>query len=103
MKITRGGKVLTKGEKCKGLYRLIGKTIYSTKVWKRCAQGNGYPRCESFAAKTKSRFQVANICESVNPVAGKNGSMSFSCDDIGTGYYIHVLAMWIVSSCWTLT
>ncbi|GFZ04980.1 hypothetical protein Acr_17g0005520 [Actinidia rufa] len=25
MKITRGGKVLMKGEKCKGLYRLIGK------------------------------------------------------------------------------
>ncbi|GFZ05243.1 zinc-dependent activator protein-1 [Actinidia rufa] len=39
----------------------------------KCAQGNGYPRCESFAAKAKSRFQVANIREIVNPVAGKNG------------------------------
>ncbi|GFZ17639.1 hypothetical protein Acr_26g0009090 [Actinidia rufa] len=44
MKITRGGKVLMKREKCEGLYRLIGKTVYSTKVWKRCAQGSGYPR-----------------------------------------------------------
>ncbi|GFS46816.1 homeobox protein 6 [Actinidia rufa] len=63
MKITRGGKVLMKGEKCEGLYRLIGKTVYSTKVWKRCAQGSGYPRCESFAAKTKLCFQVADGCE----------------------------------------
>ncbi|GFS41077.1 pentatricopeptide repeat (PPR-like) superfamily protein [Actinidia rufa] len=61
MKITRGGKVLLmKGEKCEGLYRLIGKTVYTTKVWKRCAQGSGYPRCESFAAKTKLCFQVAD-------------------------------------------
>ena len=72
MKITCGGKVMMKREKCKGLYRLIGKTIYSTKVWKRYAQGNGYPRCESFTAKTKSRFQVASICESVNSVAGRS-------------------------------
>ncbi|KAF7150288.1 hypothetical protein RHSIM_Rhsim02G0024600 [Rhododendron simsii] len=74
MKITRGGKVLMKGEKCKGLYQLIGKTVYSTKVWKRRAQGNGYPRCDSFAAKTKSCFQVANVCENVNPVGGEDGS-----------------------------
>ncbi|GFS32179.1 hypothetical protein Acr_00g0021180 [Actinidia rufa] len=32
MKITRGGKVLMEGKKCKGLYRLIGKTVYSTKI-----------------------------------------------------------------------
>ncbi|KAF7135154.1 hypothetical protein RHSIM_Rhsim08G0128900 [Rhododendron simsii] len=78
MKITRGGKVLMKGEKCKGLYRLIGKTVYLTKVWKQRAQGHGYPRCESFAAKTKSCFQVANICENVNPVGGEDGSRSYS-------------------------
>ncbi|GFY90822.1 hypothetical protein Acr_07g0010190 [Actinidia rufa] len=65
MKITRGGKILMKGEKCEGLHRLIGKTVYSTKVWKRCAQGSGYPRCESFEAKTKLCFQVANGCEGV--------------------------------------
>ncbi|KAF7140776.1 hypothetical protein RHSIM_Rhsim06G0083000 [Rhododendron simsii] len=29
MKITRGGKVLMKGEKCKGLYRLIGKKLFT--------------------------------------------------------------------------
>ncbi|GFY95706.1 filament-like protein [Actinidia rufa] len=74
MKITRGGKVLMKGEKCKGLYRLIGKTVYSTKVWKRCAQGSGYPRCESFAAKTKLCFQVADGCEGVKLVGREDGS-----------------------------
>ncbi|KAF7147414.1 hypothetical protein RHSIM_Rhsim03G0207400 [Rhododendron simsii] len=83
MKVTRGGKVLMKGEKCKGLYRLIGKTVYSTKVWQRRAQGNGYPRCESFAAKTKSCFQVANVCENVNPVGGEDGSRAeVTCDVI---------------------
>ncbi|GFS44993.1 hypothetical protein Acr_00g0093470 [Actinidia rufa] len=74
MKITRGGKVLMKGEKCEGLYRLIGKTVYSTKVWKRCAQGSGYPRCESFAAKTKLCFQVADGCEGVTLVGREDGS-----------------------------
>ncbi|GFS42531.1 hypothetical protein Acr_00g0080330 [Actinidia rufa] len=81
MKITRGGKVLMKGEKCEGLYRLIGKTVYSTKVWKRCAQGSGYPRCESFAAKTKLCFQVANGCEGVKLVGREDGSRSFSRDN----------------------
>ncbi|GFY82951.1 hypothetical protein Acr_02g0011910 [Actinidia rufa] len=81
MKITRGGKVLMKGEKCEGLYRLIGKTVYSTKVWKRCAQGNGYPRCESFAAKTKLCFQVADGCEGVTLVGREDGSRSFSRDN----------------------
>ncbi|GFZ21302.1 Calcineurin-like metallo-phosphoesterase superfamily protein [Actinidia rufa] len=74
MKITRGGKVLMKGEKCEGLYRLIGKTVYSTKVWKQCAQGSGYPRCESFAAKTKLCFQVADGCEGVKLVGREDGS-----------------------------
>ncbi|KAF7152647.1 hypothetical protein RHSIM_Rhsim01G0101400 [Rhododendron simsii] len=78
MKITCGGKVLMKGEKCKGLYRLIGKTVYLIKFWKRCAQGNGYPMCESFAAKNKSHFQVADVCESENPVGGEDGSRSYS-------------------------
>ncbi|GFZ01874.1 hypothetical protein Acr_15g0004830 [Actinidia rufa] len=81
MKITRGGKVLMKGEKCEGLYRLIGKTVYSTKVWKRCAQGSGYPRCESFAAKTKLCFQVADGCEGVTLVGREDGSRSFSRDN----------------------
>ena len=81
MKITRGGKVLMKGEKCEGLYRLIGKTVYSTKVWKRCAQGSGYPRCESFAAKTKLCFQVADGCEGVKLVGREDGSRSFSRDN----------------------
>ncbi|GFS34576.1 hypothetical protein Acr_00g0034760 [Actinidia rufa] len=81
MKITRGGKVLMKGEKCEGLYRLIGKTVYSTKVWKRCAQGSGYPRCESFAAKTKLCFQVVDGCEGVTLVGREDGSRSFSRDN----------------------
>ncbi|GFS40804.1 wall associated kinase-like 7 [Actinidia rufa] len=81
MNITRGGKVLMKGEKCEGLYRLIGKTVYSTKVWKRCAQGSGYPRCESFAAKTKLCFQVADGCEGVKLVGREDGSRSFSRDN----------------------
>ncbi|GFZ09851.1 PAM68-like protein [Actinidia rufa] len=74
MKITCGGKVLMKGEKCEGLYRLIGKTVYLTKVWKRCAQRSGYPRCESFAAKTKLCFQVADGCEGVTLVGREDGS-----------------------------
>ncbi|KAF7151735.1 hypothetical protein RHSIM_Rhsim02G0135400 [Rhododendron simsii] len=37
MKITHDGKVLMKGEKCKGLYWSVGKTVYLTKVWKWCA------------------------------------------------------------------
>ncbi|GFS39105.1 hypothetical protein Acr_00g0061200 [Actinidia rufa] len=81
MNITRGGKVLMKGEKCEGLYRLIGKTVYLTKVWKRCAQGSGYPRCESFAAKTKLCFQVADGCEGVKLVGREDGSRSFSRDN----------------------
>ena len=79
MKITHEGKVFfMNGNKCKGLYRLIGKTIYSTKVWKHCAQGSGYPKCESFAAKTKSCFQVANGCECVKLVGRKDESRSSS-------------------------
>ncbi|GFS36788.1 hypothetical protein Acr_00g0048050 [Actinidia rufa] len=77
MKITRVGKVLMKEEKCEGLYRLIGKTVYSTKVWKRCAQGSGYPRCESFAEKTKLYFQVADGCEGVTLVGREDGSRIF--------------------------
>ncbi|KAI8554654.1 hypothetical protein RHMOL_Rhmol05G0114600 [Rhododendron molle] len=44
----------------------------------KCAEGNGYPRCKSFAAMTKSCFQVANVCESENPVGGEDGERSYS-------------------------
>ena len=78
MKITRDGNVLMKGKKCKWLYRLIGETIYSTKVWKRCVQGSRYPKFDSFATKTKSCFQVANGCEGVKLVGRNDESRSFS-------------------------
>lgn len=41
-------------------------------------KGNGYPRCESSTAKANLCFQVANICEGVNPVGGEDGLRSFS-------------------------
>ncbi|KAI8573217.1 hypothetical protein RHMOL_Rhmol01G0261500 [Rhododendron molle] len=54
-----------------------GGAMKITRGGKR-AQGTRYPRCESFALKTKLGFQVANACDSVNPIGGEDGSRSYS-------------------------
>ncbi|GFZ05626.1 hypothetical protein Acr_17g0011980 [Actinidia rufa] len=82
MNITRGGKVLMKGEKCEGLYRLIGKTVYSTKVWKRCAQGKWVPKGVSLLRQRQSYVsKFADGCEGVKLVGREDGSRSFSRDN----------------------
>ena len=76
MKITRGCMVLMKGEKCGGLYRLVGSTVNNSIgnwVWR--ARDNGYPRRVSFAVEAKTHvFQGVDDCEGNVPIGGGGGS-----------------------------
>lgn len=70
MKISRGCMVLMKGEKCGGMFRLIGKTQTSMVVGKRCAQEARYLRKVSFAGIAETAgtsFQGSDDGEKINP------------------------------------
>jgi hypothetical protein len=70
VKISRGCMVLMKGEKCGGMFRLIGKTQTSKVARKRCAEEKRYQRRVSFAGtaeKPSTCFQVSGDGEKVNP------------------------------------
>jgi hypothetical protein len=70
VKISRGCMVLMKGEKCGGMFRLIGKIQTSKGVGKRSAQENRYLRRVSFAGTAETPvtcFQVSDDGEKKIP------------------------------------
>ena len=84
MKITCGCMIVMKGEKCGGLYRLVGNTIDKTKISKvfvkKGAQDFKYLRRVSFAGITKTQaycFQGSGDSEKENPTGEgvKSGSL----------------------------
>jgi len=84
MKITRGCMVVMKGEKCGGIYRLVGTTVGKTKISKvfvkQGAQDIMYLRRVSFAGIAKTQvdcFQDSGDSEKENPTGEevKSGSL----------------------------
>ena len=77
MKISRGCMVMMKGEKCGGLYRLVGSTMKnSIGKWVWRAQEKGYLRRVSFAVEAKTRvtgFQREDDSEGNNTAGGGGG------------------------------
>ena len=78
IKITRGCMVLMMGEKCSGLYRLVGSTINKNSIggWKRSAQEKGYRKRVSLAVEAKTwvvGFQGADECEGKSTAGGGRG------------------------------
>ena len=70
MKILRGCMVLMKGEKCRGMFRLIGKTQTSKVARKWCAEEKRYQRRVSFAGTAEmpsTCFQVSDDGEKEIP------------------------------------
>ncbi|GFZ20365.1 hypothetical protein Acr_28g0010700 [Actinidia rufa] len=70
-----------KGKKCDDASSCNSLVVADDGDCLTVSEGSGYPRCESFAAKTKLCFQVADGCEGVTLVGREDGSRSFSRDN----------------------
>ena len=78
IKVTHSCIVLMRGERCSGLYRLVGSTINKNSIggciWS--VQQKGYPKCVSFTMEAKKwmrGFQGADECEGKITAGGRGG------------------------------